>query len=110
MDLVMTLRLAHTADDGARTYHDRVHRIAAVVGSAAAILARYRRGYRDFDIYGAPAQADGPFMLARPDIDRGAIGREPGVALLPAGARWLRLTEAELAAFADEPSGPGSAG
>lgn len=107
MEIVMTIRLAHTADDGARTYHDRFHRIAAVVGSAAAILARYRRGYRDFDIYGSPAQGQGLFMLARLDVDRGAVGPEEGEALLPAGENWLRMTEAELAEFVDDASGPG---
>jgi hypothetical protein len=61
--------------------------------------ARYRRGYRDFDIWGAPEQADGLFMLVRFDLDPHDVGDE---ALLPAGTRWVRLSEAGLAEFADD--------
>lgn len=100
MVALLTIRFADTAPDGARIYHDRDHRIAAVVGSAAVVLARYRRGYRDFDIWGSPEQAHGLFMLVRFDLDPHDVGLEE--TLLPAGARWVRLSEAELAEFADD--------
>lgn len=99
METRLRITFAHAAADGARIYEDEDHLIAAVVASAPVLLARYRRGYRDFDIWGAPEQQDRLFMLVRFDLDPHDV--EDG-ALLPAGARWIRLSEAELSEFADD--------
>ena len=93
--LAMALRLAHTAADGARTYHDRTHRIAAVIGPAAAILARWRQGYRDFDLYRASMAAD-LVMLVRFDLDVEDLGDVIAAALRLDGAGWTRITAADL--------------
>ena len=97
-------QLAHTEPDGTRTYYDEMHRIAAVIGPAATIRARWRQGYRDFDIYRA---ADGRLlMLLRFDLgieDLGqAIATAPG---LDAGG-WTRIAPAELKRLGDERGPP----
>lgn len=99
METRLRITFTHIAADGARIYEDDAHLIAAVVAPASVLFARYRRGYRDFDIWGSPEQPDGLFMLVRFDLDPHDVEDE---ALLPAGARWVRLSEAELAEFADD--------
>jgi len=93
--LAMAIRLAHTATDGARTYHDRTHRIVAVIGPAAAILARWRQGYRDFDLYRTATETD-LVMLVRFDLDVEDLGDVIAAALRLDGAGWKRITAADL--------------
>jgi len=98
--LAMALRLAHTAPDGARTYHDRMHRIAAVIGPAAAIMARWRQGYRDFDLYRAATATD-LVMLVRFDLAIDDLGEVIAAALRLDGAGWTRITAADLEGLVD---------
>jgi len=98
--LAIAIRLAHTATDGARTYHDRTHRIVAVIGSAAAILTRWRQGYRDFDLYRAATTAD-LIMLVRFDLDVEDLGDVIAAALRLDGAGWTRITAAALEGLVD---------
>jgi len=96
----MALRLAHTAPDGARTYHERTHRIAAVIGPAAAILARWHQGYRDFDLYRAAPGAD-LVMLIRFGLDIADLGDVIAAALQLDGAGWRRITAVDLERLVD---------
>jgi len=98
--LAMALRLAHTAPDGAGTYHDRTHRIAAVIGPTAPILARWRQGYRDFDLYRAATGTD-LVMLLRFDLDVEDLGDVIAAALRLDGAGWTRITPADLEQVGD---------
>jgi len=99
--LAMVFRLAHTAPDGVRTYHDRTHRIAAVIGPAAAIRARWRQGYRDFDLYRAATAVD-LVMLIRFDLDVEGLGDVIAAALRLDGAGWKRITAADLERLVDD--------
>lgn len=92
----MTIRVAHAAADGARIYHDDAHAIAAIVGSPRAILDRYRRSYRDFDLYAVPH--DRVVVLVRFDVGLDEVGR---AATLVQSERWLSLAACDLAAIVE---------